>query len=70
MKTRLPLDVKVKLRAIRIGIDLNEIATKIQTDNGIVISKQRFCDMIKGRRPNDFNKYKSQIAEILGLKRL
>lgn len=61
---------KVKLAAIKRGLSMVGIAKLIKTESGTEISKQRFCDMIKGRRPSDIKKYKSQIAEILGLKNI
>jgi hypothetical protein len=67
---KISLDQKIKLRAIRKGLSMSKIAKNLKTDSGVTISKQRFCDMIKGRRPNDFERFKSQIANILELQEL
>ncbi|MFB3926797.1 MAG: hypothetical protein ACE14T_12170, partial [Syntrophales bacterium] len=64
------IDEKIKIRAIRKGMTLTDIAKKIKTESGQIISQQKFCDMLKGRRPGYWKKYKGQVAEILGLKRL
>ena len=69
-KSKIPIDIKIRLRALKLGIELKNIADQLENENGVKISQQRFCDMIKGRRPHDFNRYKDQIAEILGLKSL
>lgn len=68
--SKTPLDQKIKIRAVRKGLSMAKIARQIKTDSGIEISKQRFCDMIKGRRPHDFKRYKEQIANILELQQL
>ncbi len=68
--TKTSLDQKIKLRAIIKGLSMADIARNLKTESGVTISKQRFCDIIKGRRPNDLKRYREQIANILELNQL
>ncbi len=58
---------KVKIRAVELGLNQTEIARLASRKLGHKISLQRFNDGIHGRRPNDWFRMHSTVAEILGL---
>ena len=47
------------------GLTSEIVASKLKNPTGKTISKQRFSDMINGRRPQDLNNFAGQIAEIV-----
>lgn len=58
---------KVKIRAVELGLNQTEIARLASRKLGHNISLQRFNDGIHGRRPNDWFRMHSTVAEILGM---